>query len=111
MSDLVEFGLGVIAGTLAFWLRGGVLARLGGPLLVLVGALGLGVQGGYETRALAVAAGVLLWLAGHWHYALCHRGYKSRLARCVFSRWAPDWLNPTANWVFGIAPDRVDRDV
>jgi hypothetical protein len=52
---------------------------------------------------LVLAIGALLWLAGHWHYALRHHQYKSPLADYFFLRWAPEWLDPTRNWAVPVA--------
>jgi hypothetical protein len=94
MKHLAEFGLGAFGGLLAFWLFEGFLARLGGPLFILAGTSGLAVQEGAVPGILAVVAGVMLWFAGHWHYALRHRQYRSRLAGYVLSR-APAALDAT----------------
>jgi hypothetical protein len=72
-----------VTSLLAAWVVGGVLLRVGGLVLVLVGLSGLalfGQVGGVLTAAL----GALLWLAGHWHYALRHQRYRSPLARLLF---------------------------
>lgn len=92
-----DFAIWVLAGLLAFWLLGGFVARIGGLLLVFAGAASLALDPPSGALAL-VAIGALVWLAGHWHYALRHRSYKSPLARYVFRRWAPVWLDPTRGW-------------
>lgn len=93
----IDIAVGLLVGLLAFWLLGGLLARLGGLLLVFAGltSLTLNPQLG---AALLIVIGAAMWLAGHWHYALRHHAYKSPLARYVFCRWAPPWLDPTRNW-------------
>jgi hypothetical protein len=93
----IEIASGLLVGLLAFWLLGGLVARVGGLLLILVGAANLALDPDAEA-ALLVGAGAATWLFGHWHYALRHHAYKSPLARYVFSRWAPDWLDPARNW-------------
>ena len=105
---LSSVGLTIIAG-LGFWLIGGLLLRVGGVILVFAGAVGLAVSGELN-GVLVVSIGGALWLAGHWHHALRHHGYKSPLARYVFCRWAPAWLDPTTDWAIAVAPDRAERD-
>ena len=105
----VSLGMAILGGLLAIWLIGGVLLRLAGVLLVLAGGLGLALQRD-ANGTLVLAIGVLLWLAGHWHYALRHHEYKSPLARYVFYRWVPAWLDPTRDWAVAVAPEPADRD-
>jgi hypothetical protein len=100
--NVLTFGAAALGGLLALWLIGGLLLRIGGLLLVLAGGLGIGLQRN-ASGALVLAVGVLLWLAGHWHYALRHHTYKSPLARYVFLRWAPAWLDPSRGWAIPIA--------
>jgi hypothetical protein len=87
-----------LLGLVAFWLLGGFVARVSGLVLVFAGAanLALSPQMG---AVMLVGIGAAMWLLGHWHYALRHQAYKSPLARHVFCRWAPEWLDPTRNWV------------
>jgi len=106
---LVSLGIAILGDLLAIWLIGGVLLRLGGLLLVLAGGLGLALQRD-ANGILVLAIGVLLWLAGHWHYAFRHHEYKSPLARYVFCRWAPAWLDPTRDWALAVAPELASRD-
>lgn len=91
----------VLAG---LWLFGGLVLRVGGLLLVFAGALDLGV-GGDVNGTLVVGIGGFLWLVGNWHHALRHQEYKSPLARYIFCRWAPAWLDPTRNWVVAVEAD------
>jgi hypothetical protein len=86
--NVVTFGITILGGLLAIWLLGGVFLRIGALLLVLAGGLGLALQRD-PNGILVLAIGALLWLAGHWHYALRHHAYKSQLARYVFCHWAP----------------------
>jgi hypothetical protein len=101
-----EFGIGVLIGSIALWLWGGVLARWGGWLFMATGAFGVAVS--HDASAIFVfVVGVAMWLAGHWHYAVRHQGYKSPLARYVFCRWAPAWADPTRNWAVPVEPQRA----
>lgn len=92
----------VLLGLMALWLFGGLALRIGGLLTVLAGAFGA-AQGGEPSGLLLVFAGGLLWLAGHWHYALRHQAYKSAFARHFFCRWAPAWLDPTRDWALSVS--------
>lgn len=93
---------------IGFWLLGGLLLRIGGAILALVGAAALALTGDPEAL-LAVAIGVALWLAGHWHHGLRHNEYKSPLARHVFCRWAPTRLDPTRGWAVAVPEEAVER--
>jgi len=94
----------------AFWLLGGILARLGGLLFVLTGTAGLALNPN-AGALLLIGMGTLMWLVGHWHFALRHHEYKSPLARYVFCRWGPAWLDPTRNWgVVAVGPEQPDCD-
>jgi hypothetical protein len=99
----------MMLGLLGLWLFGGFVLRLAGLLLILAGGVGVAIDGD-ASGILVAAIGVLLWLAGHWHYALRHQEYKSPLARHFFCRWAPAWLDPTRNWAVAVEADRGDRD-
>ena len=105
---VLSFGATILGGLLALWLLGGMVLRILGVLLALAGGLGVTVQ--HDTSGILVLViGALLWLAGQWHYALRHQAYKSPLARHVFSRWAPAWLDPTRDWAIPVArSDAVD---
>jgi hypothetical protein len=84
----------VILSLAGLWLFGGFLLRVGGLLMVLTGALALALGSGGGSISV-IALGGLAWLAGHWHYALRHREYKSPLVALLFCRCAPAWLDPT----------------
>lgn len=108
--NILTFGIAILGGLLVLWLLGGVFLRIGGLLSVLAGGFGVGLQQD-PSGILVLAIGALLWLAGHWHYALRHHEYKSPLAGYVFLRWAPDWLDPTRDWAIPIVGgEAVDSD-
>jgi len=65
---------------ICFWIFGGFALRLGGALLVLVGAVGLATTGN-ANAILLVTLGVAAWWTGHLNYALRHGAWKSALAR------------------------------
>jgi hypothetical protein len=76
----IDIATGFLVGLVAFWLLGGLVARLGGFLFVFAGVANLALDPRVGA-ALLIVIGAATWLAGHWHYALCHNGYKSALAR------------------------------
>ncbi len=90
------------SGLLVLWPFGGLVARVGGLVLLFVGVVNLAL--GPRVGGVALTgAGAVIWLFGHWHYALRHHAYKSPLARYVFSCWAPGWLDATRNWAVPVA--------
>jgi hypothetical protein len=97
-----NFTVTILVGLFLLWVLGGVLLRSGGLLLVVVGGFVLGLQRD-ATGIFVLAPGALLWLAGHWHYALRHHEYKSPLAGYVFLCWTPGWLDPTRDWAVPVA--------
>lgn len=100
-----DYVLCIGVGLLVFWVLGGVSLRIGGLTLCLAGAAGMTTNPDLSA-ALLIGMGALMWLGGHWHYALRHQEFKSPLARHVFCRWAPEWLDPTAGWASAF----VDRE-
>lgn len=76
---LSAIGTALLA-VICFWLFGGFALRLGGALLVLVGAVGLATTGN-ANAILLVTLGIAAWWTGHLHYALRHGAWKSALAR------------------------------
>jgi hypothetical protein len=92
---LVDLSI-VALGLLFVWVLGGPLLRVGGLILVLSSA-SLVALSGNANGILVFAIGALLWLAGHWLYALRHGQYKSPLAEFLFCRCAPAWLDSTRN--------------
>lgn len=97
LVDLATVALGL----LFVWVLGGLLLRLGGLILALGGAGAIALSGN-ANGIVVFTIGAVLWLAGHWHYALRHHEYKSPLAGYVFMRWAPDWLDPTRDWAIPV---------
>jgi hypothetical protein len=106
--SLVVLAFWLIVGLLAFWVFGGFVARLAGLLFVFAGIADLAFALN-PTALLLIAMGALIWLIGHWHFALRHHEYKSPLARYVFCRWAPSWADPTRNWAVAVAPEQTDH--
>jgi hypothetical protein len=75
---------------IGFWVFGGFALRLGGALLVVVGAVGLATAG-EANGLLLIALGIAAWLTGHLHYALRRGAWKSVLARRAFEGIAATW--------------------
>lgn len=102
----VGIGLVVLA---AVWRLGGVALRVAGPVMIAAGVVGLAVGADPIVAAAVVAVGFLLWLLGQWHYALRKFEYKSPLARHLFCRWAPAWLDPTRGQTVADEPRTGER--
>ena len=72
----------IVVGLFALWFLGGVVLRLVGGLMSAAALAGLAF--GNDTAAgdwmLVLGLGVVLWLAGHWHFAYKYRRYKHPLA-------------------------------
>jgi hypothetical protein len=83
----VGFLVLLVAGALVAWVLGGVVLRLGGCAFVIGGVIGLVSGPGVEALGLLVL-GCLMWLVGHWHYALRHGVYKSGLVDSVIGRFS-----------------------
>jgi hypothetical protein len=96
---LVKLVALVILGLMLAWLFGGVLLRLGGLFLMVVMLFALvsgaddGLHAGTTYAVLWLAAGALMWLAGHWHFAFRRGQPKSALADELFCR-LPAGLDP-----------------
>jgi hypothetical protein len=90
------FGIAVLA-IGGFWLFGGVVLRVGGVVFVLVGLISL-VTLTNPAALLMVVIGLVMWLAGHWHFALRHHEYKSPLAQRIFLQVLPPRYDPTRHW-------------
>lgn len=90
------FGIAILA-IVGFWLFGGVVLRVGGIVFVFVGLVSL-VTLADPAALLMVAIGLVMWLAGHWHFALRHHEYKSPLAQRIFLQVLPPRYDPTHHW-------------
>jgi hypothetical protein len=91
------------------WILGGIALRLGGLLIGVAGLAGLVISGDVA-GVLAFVIGAVLWLAGHWHYAVRHQEYKSPLSRHLFARWLPAPLDPTRQWTSAVFDERPRRE-
>lgn len=100
--NVLTFAIAALGALAVLWLLGGLLLRIGGLTLAVAGGVGVGLEHN-PNGLLVLAIGAVLWLAGHWHYALRHHEYKSPLAGYVLMRWAPGWLDPTRGWAIPVA--------
>lgn len=90
------FGIAILA-IVGFWLFGGVVLRVAGIVFVFVGLVSL-VTLANPAALLMVVIGLVMWLAGHWHFALRHHEYKSPLAQRIFLQALPPRYDPTRHW-------------
>lgn len=98
---LAAIGIAIVA-IVGFWIAGGLLLRLGGTIVAVLGALVLAIDSNLAGIIL-LGIGLALWLTGHWHYALRHHEYKSPLARRIFLQLLPGRLDPTRDWAWPVA--------
>jgi hypothetical protein len=72
----------IVVGLSALWFLGGVVLRLVGGLMsaAALTSLAFGNDSAAGPWMLVLAPGVVLWLAGHWHFAYKYRCYKHPLA-------------------------------
>lgn len=107
---MIPTALGIaLLALIGLWLFGGLLLRIGGAVLAL-GGMAVLILAGDPEALICVGVGAALWLGGHWHYALRHHEYKSPLARYVFCRWAPAWLDPTRGWAVAVSEEAVQPE-
>ncbi len=91
-----------------FWIFGGVALRVVGIIFAVVGLVSL-ITLGDPGALLMVVLGLVMWLAGHWHFALRHHEYKSPLAERIFLQVLPPRLDPTRNWGTPVVSDMPER--
>lgn len=75
-------------GALATWIFGSIIARVAGALIVLESLLRIALADtarDQPTRYAWLAAGIAIWLLGHWMWAYKHRTWRSALALKAFS--------------------------
>lgn len=90
----------IIVGAALAWMIGSIALRILGGLLVLVGLANLAMSTGIGVASIVgvMILGVVLWLAGHWLFAVKHHVFASSIARRLFEQVLPRQLNPTRNW-------------
>lgn len=93
LGQLLAIGAGL---ALAAWAIGGIVLRLGGSAVVIVGLVAAALA--HPAGLLLAASGALLWAVGHWHYALRHHAYRSPLARRIFLQLLPSRFDPARRW-------------
>lgn len=98
----------VIAGAAVAWMIGSIALRVLGGLLVLVGLanLAMSTDVGVALIVGVMALGVVLWLAGHWLFAVKHHVFASSIARRLFETVLPRPLNPTRKWGVRVMQER-----
>jgi hypothetical protein len=87
----------VILAAIGVWIFGGVFLRVGGIIFAFVGAISL-ITLGDPIALFMVVLGLVLWLSGHWHYAVRYHEYKSPLAQRIFLQVLPPRYDPTRRW-------------
>lgn len=95
----------VLLAVMVAWVAGSLLLRAGGLLTVLVG---LALTPADPVALVAVLAGAIAWLAGHWLFALRHHHYRSPLARRIYLQTLPARLDPTRNWAIPTTTTTTD---
>jgi hypothetical protein len=82
---------------IVLWMIGGTFLRAAGLILILAG-LASTTMSGRPSGAIAALIGSIVWLAGHWLYAVRHHYFRSPLARRIFLTVLPAPLDPTRGW-------------
>jgi hypothetical protein len=90
------------------WLVGSFALRVAGTLLVLSGLLG--AARGYWGGLVVAAFGVVIWLAGHWLFAIRHHYIKSPLARRLLLQTPLRRIDPTRGWGWPVVVENRDGD-
>jgi hypothetical protein len=85
----------ILATLILGWIAAGVLLRAAGLLTL---AVGLALAPSHPAGLVLAALGTVLWLTGHWLYALRHHAYKSPLARRIYLGLLPRRFDPTRDW-------------
>ena len=106
---LTVIGIAILA-VGGFWIFGGVVLRVVGALFAFVGVVSL-VTLANPAALFMVVLGLVMWLAGHWHFALRHHEYKSPMARRVFLQVLPPRYDPTRHWGTPVAPGEMADEV
>lgn len=107
MTGLLSLAACAVLGALIVWRLGGALLRLTGGFIGIGGLVATALSGSVS-MAVAAFIGALLWLAGHWLWALRHH-YRSPLARRIFLTVLPKQLDPTRGWGVANIPHGAPR--
>jgi hypothetical protein len=100
---LTVIGIAIVA-VIGFWILGGLFLRAAGVVCVFAGAVSL-IALRDPTALFILALGFVMWLAGHWHFALRHHEYKSPLAQRIFLQALPPRYDPTRRWAVPVASE------
>jgi hypothetical protein len=104
---LTVIGIAILA-LGGFWIFGGIFLRVVGIVFVIAGVISL-LTLGDPIALFMVGLGFVMWLAGHWHFALRHHEYKSPLARRIFLQVLPPRYDPTRHWGAPVSEISGDR--
>lgn len=75
-----------LIGALLIWIFGAALGRLVGALVIIYALIKLTNDGTDIHAWQYLAAGVAIWLAGHWLWAYKHKAWRNHLALNLFSQ-------------------------
>lgn len=106
---LTVIGIAILA-IGGFWIFGGVVLRIVGAVFAFVGVVSL-VTLANPAALFMVVLGLVMWLAGHWHFALRHHEYKSPLARRIFLQVLPPRYDPTRHWGTSVVPGEMADEI
>ncbi len=93
---VTAIGIAILA-LIGFWRFGDVLLRAGGLIIIVLAVLNLAMVGN-PAVVLLLVVGLVLWLGGHWHYALRHHAYTGQV--CARG----PWFEPRCAHFLGCAP-------
>lgn len=97
MEGLVMLAAAGAVVLILVWLFGSGLARFAGIVLVIDGLGGLVIHAGSFDNpryAIEAAAGIGLWMFGHWLFALKHGMWRTRLGRAAWRVPVWSWASP-----------------
>jgi len=75
----------IAVAALLIWGFGSIIARLAGAIAVFEGLLRIGFTGSTPTACAILAAGLAIWMTGHWIWAFKHKAWRTRLALAAYS--------------------------
>ena len=75
----------IAVAALLIWGFGSIIARLVGTITVFEGLLRIGFTGSTPAAYTILAAGLAIWMTGHWIWAFKHKAWRTRLALTAYS--------------------------
>lgn len=93
---------------LAAWLVGSLVMRIAGVVFVVAGLMGTATTS--PAGLLVAAIGALLWLAGHWLYAVRHHAFASPLAERLYKQTPLRRFDATRGYGLPTVPAQSRRD-